>query len=580
MGQYVSAGGQDKEGLSLDCTIWANTVLASPGYILGMVIHTGVETRMAMNASAPRQKVGTLDLEVNWLSKVLFVMMIFFSGVMIAADGFKGDWYFKFFRIVLLLCAIIPISMRINLDFAKLFYKYNIESDEEIEGTIARNSTIPEELGRLQFLLSDKTGTLTQNDMIFKKISMEFAQYGEDALGEIKELIFESVNISQGPYGETEVQNKAGTSINSDNQKPKRRKRFGRDQHFVVRDLILALSLAHNVTPVYPDEDDRDKKEFQASSPDEIALVKFAESLDYKLVQREEQFIKLINPKGDDEEYDILQIFPFSSESKRMGIIIKHRKSGKIVFYVKGADVIMAPKVKPSQRSTCQEFCENLARDGLRTLVITQKRILEEEYDEFSRRLKAARASMQNREEEIQRVIEDLEYELEFLAVTGVEDRLQDKVLETIDTLRQAGLSIWMLTGDKIDTAKCIAISTGLKTRNEDIKIIAGETEHYRIEQEINDYENLVASHMLMIDGTTLSVIVADESLCQKFFSCAQQAKTVCVCRCSPTQKAIVAQNIKETTGKVIACIGDGGNDVAMIQKADVGLGIVGKEGK
>ena len=121
---------------------------------------------------------------------------------------------------------------------------------------------------------------------------------------------------------------------------------------------------------------------------------------------------------------------------------------------------------------------------------------------------------MQNREEEIQRVIEDLEYELEFLAVTGVEDRLQDKVLETIDTLRQAGLSIWMLTGDKIDTAKCIAISTGLKTRNEDIKIIAGETEHYRIEQEINDYENLVASHMLMIDGTTLSVIVADESLC------------------------------------------------------------------
>ena len=137
-----------------------------------------------------------------------------------------------------------------------------------------------------------------------------------------------------------------------------------------------------------------------------------------------------------------------------------------------------------------------------------------------------------------------------------------------------------MLTGDKIDTAKCIAISTGLKTRGEDIKIISGETDMFRIEQEINDYENLVESHMLMIDGTTLGIIVSEESLCQKFFSCAQQAKTVCVCRCSPTQKAIVAQNIKETTNKVIACIGDGGNDVAMIQKADVGLGIVGKEGK
>ena len=136
-----------------------------------------------------------------------------------------------------------------------------------------------------------------------------------------------------------------------------------------------------------------------------------------------------------------------------------------------------------------------------------------------------------------------------------------------------------MLTGDKVDTAKCIAISTGLKTRNEDIKIIANETEAYNIEREINDYENLTSTHMLMIDGTTLGVIVADEGLCQKFFDITKNAKTVCVCRCSPTQKAVVAVKIKEATNKVIACIGDGGNDVAMIQKADVGLGIVGKEG-
>ena len=150
MGQYVSGSSeQEKEGLGLENTIWANTVLASPGYILGMVVHTGVETRMAMNASAPRQKVGVLDLEVNWLSKVLFVMMCFFAMLIIVADGFGGEWYFKYFRIILLLCAIIPISMRINLDFAKLFYKYTIETDEEIEGTIARNSTIPEELGRI-----------------------------------------------------------------------------------------------------------------------------------------------------------------------------------------------------------------------------------------------------------------------------------------------------------------------------------------------------------------------------------------------------------------------------------------------
>ena len=139
-----------------------------------MVVHTGIETRMAMNMSQPRQKVGKLDNEVNWLSKVLFVLMVVVSAAIICIDGFYGDWYFKFFRMILLLCAIIPISMRINLDLAKIFYSYQISNDERIKGCIVRNSTIPEELGRLQFLLSDKTGTLTKNEMVFKKLSMEF----------------------------------------------------------------------------------------------------------------------------------------------------------------------------------------------------------------------------------------------------------------------------------------------------------------------------------------------------------------------------------------------------------------------
>lgn len=191
--------------------------------------------------------------------------MLVFSLAIIAADGFVGDWYFKFFRVILLLCAIIPISMRINLDFAKLYYKYCIESDEAIKGTIARNSTIPEELGRIQFMLSDKTGTLTQNDMIFKKISMEFAQYGEDDLDDMKKQLKESCSYGTGPYGEIKGKNDTTLEDDADEVQEPRGKRkgrgrgrggFGREHHFVVRDLILALSLCHNVTPVYPDADD------------------------------------------------------------------------------------------------------------------------------------------------------------------------------------------------------------------------------------------------------------------------------------------------------------------------------------
>lgn len=130
-----------------------------------------------MNAREPTTKFGKLDLELNRLSKFLFFFMICIALGIIALDQFQGMWIIKFFRFILLLCSIIPISLRVNLDMAKIFYSYCIHKDTEIPGTIPRNSTIPEELGRIQYLLTDKTGTLTKNEMTFKKVSMEYAQF-------------------------------------------------------------------------------------------------------------------------------------------------------------------------------------------------------------------------------------------------------------------------------------------------------------------------------------------------------------------------------------------------------------------
>lgn len=130
-----------------------------------------------MNAREAATKVGKLDLEVNRLSKFLFFFMICISLGVVALDEFRGTWVIKFFRFILLLSYIIPISLRVNLDMAKIYYSYCIYRDNEISGTIPRNSTIPEELGRIQYLLTDKTGTLTKNDMIFKKVNMEYALF-------------------------------------------------------------------------------------------------------------------------------------------------------------------------------------------------------------------------------------------------------------------------------------------------------------------------------------------------------------------------------------------------------------------
>lgn len=204
-GQFVSGIDIDtaqKESLSLENTLWQNTVLASAGHVVASVVYTGKETRAEMNSKFAVTKVGKLDLEINRLSKFLFVFMVLISIGIVALDGFKGAWYINFFRFVLLLSAIIPISLRVNLDLAKVYYCYNIFKDDEIAGTIPRNSTIPEELGRIQFLMTDKTGTLTQNDMIFKKIAMEYAQFDLESMHEIQSMLDENCQVGEGPMSD------------------------------------------------------------------------------------------------------------------------------------------------------------------------------------------------------------------------------------------------------------------------------------------------------------------------------------------------------------------------------------------
>ena len=141
--------------------MWADTVLASQGFVLGLVVYTGSDTRSQMNQKKARSKTCLLDLEVNRLSKFLFFLMILLAAAISLMNGLHGDYLIFFFRIILLLSSIIPISLRVNLDLAKMYYSYMINTDEKIPDSLARNSNIPEDLGRLQYLITDKTGTLT-----------------------------------------------------------------------------------------------------------------------------------------------------------------------------------------------------------------------------------------------------------------------------------------------------------------------------------------------------------------------------------------------------------------------------------
>lgn len=171
IGTFSRQEGSEEESLDLQNTLWANTVVAA-GSATGIVVYTGSETRSVMNNSQPRSKMGLLDMEINGLTKVLFCAVLGLAFVMMCLKGFNGPWYRYMFRFVLLFSYIIPISLRVNLDMGKAFYSWQMQNDPEVKGTVVRSTTIPEELGRISYLLTDKTGTLTQNEMVFKKIHL------------------------------------------------------------------------------------------------------------------------------------------------------------------------------------------------------------------------------------------------------------------------------------------------------------------------------------------------------------------------------------------------------------------------
>lgn len=535
--------------LSVDNTLWANTVLASSGYCIACVIYTGRDTRQAMNTTTPKVKTGLLELEINSISKILCACVFILSILLVVFAGVRNpDWYVDIMRYLILFSTIIPVSLRVNLDLAKSVYAHQIEHDDAIPETVVRTSTIPEDLGRIEYLLSDKTGTLTQNDMQLKKIHLGSVSYTAETVDIVSDYI-QNLNASATP---TTSRRDIGTR---------------------VRDMIVTLALCHNVTPTFEDEG----LMYQAASPDEIAIVKFTESVGLSLFKRDRHSITLLHENsGVTLHYDILQVFPFNSDTKRMGIIIYDKQKDDYWFLQKGADTVMKNIVE--RNDWLEEETGNMAREGLRTLVIGRKQLTCKDYEEFRKKYDEASVSMLNRDEQISNVVSSLlEKNLELLGLTGVEDKLQKDVKSSIELLRNAGIKIWMLTGDKVETARCVSISAKLISRGQYIHTITKLHEPDGALEKL-DYIKMNRNSCLIIDGDSLGMYL--KYYRNEFFEVAAGIPSVIACRCTPQQKADVALVIRELTGKRVCCIGDGGNDVSMIQSADVGVGIVGKEGK
>lgn len=540
------------------------------------------------------------------------------------------DGIVTFWTAVILFQNLVPISLYISIEIIKLSQAFFIYSDvqmyyEAIDYPCTPKSwNISDDLGQIEYIFSDKTGTLTQNVMEFKKCTVNGVPYGEayteaqagmqkrlgvDVVEEGKRvraqieqdkirMIHGLRELSTNPYVKEDEITFIASDFVDDLQGNSGPEQAEANAHF-----MLVLALCHTVLPELI-TDSPPTIEFKAQSPDEAALVATARDCGYSLVDRTNSGVT-VNVQGEEKHFEVLTTLEFNSTRKRMSAIVRMPDTGKIYLFCKGADSIIYSRLcKGAQqelRRTTAEHLEVFAREGLRTLCIAQKELTEEEFKVFSREYDIAAASVHNREERLEEVSDAIERDLILLGGTAIEDRLQDGVPDTIALLAEAGIKLWVLTGDKVETAINIGFSCNLLSNEMDLIVFsvdddkpeaAGAKLHDYLQQYFGmtgSEEELAAAkkdhnpppptHALVIDGDALKLVL-HEDLKMKFLLLCKQCKAVLCCRVSPSQKAAVCQMVKLGLDVMTLSIGDGANDVAMIQEADVGVGIAGVEGR
>ncbi|XP_054754666.1 probable phospholipid-transporting ATPase IA isoform X2 [Lytechinus pictus] len=561
--------------LSTDQILLRGATLRNTKWIHGIVIYTGHESKLLLNSKTAPLKRSTVDRTTN--IQILFLFLILMVLALISAIAaeiwnkkhFHKDWYlgfedktpnsffFNFLTFIILYNNLIPISLPVTLELVKfgqaLFINFDLDMYHAETDTpaAARTSNLNDELGQVKYVFSDKTGTLTQNIMEFKICTIAGIVYGDNP----------DVDIFRD--------SKMADNLESHSTAPH------------IRMFVTMMAVCHTVVP---EKDLNDQIIYQASSPDEGALVEAAAKLGFRFIERTPDSVEIV-VMGKQEKYEILNVLDFTSDRKRMSVIVR-TSNGTILLFCKGADNVIYDRLASDQEFTSDtvRHLEEFASEGLRTLCFAFREISKEEYEEWSATYYKASTAIQNREEKLAEAAELIEMNFTLIGASAIEDKLQDGVPETIDTLLKADVKIWVLTGDKQETAINVGYSCKLLNPAMPLLII-NETSHDEIRETLQRHitafgdqigkENDVA---LIINGEALKFALSFD-LRKDFLELAMSCKSVICCRVTPLQKAELVDLVKQNVKAVTLAIGDGANDVGMIQAADVGIGISGREG-
>ncbi|CAL5186218.1 unnamed protein product [Lathyrus oleraceus] len=646
--------------LSLQEILLRDSKLRNTEYIYGVVIFTGHDTKVMQNSIDPPSKRSKIERKMDKIIYILFstLILISFIGSLffgvetkrdITSDGNYRRWYLHpdestvyfdsrraglasilhFLTALMLYGYLIPISLYVSIELVKVLQCIFINQDQEMyfeesdRPAHARTSNLNEELGQVDTILSDKTGTLTCNSMEFVKCSVGGIQYGR-GITEVEKALARRAKggESEGDAYSLDILSKSSEAVEP--QKPIKGFNFKderimnglwiNEQHpDIIEKFFRVLAICHTAIP------DVDKKSgeilYEAESPDEAAFVIAAKELGFEFFARTQTSISLheLNHergKRVDRVYRLLHILEFSSSRKRMSVIVRNEEN-KILLLCKGADSVMFERLSEYGRefeAETNNHIKKYSEAGLRTLVITYRELGEEEYNQWDKEFSKAKTSLAaDRDTLVDAAADKMERDLILLGATAVEDRLQKGVPECIENLAKAGIKLWVLTGDKMETAVNIGYACSLLRQDmtqivitlDSSEILSLEKQgnkealikasHDSIEKQINDgilqiksakegSSSESSSFGLIIDGRSLEYSL-NNALEKPFFKLASNCASVICCRSSPKQKARVTKLVKLETGKTTLSIGDGANDVGMLQEADIGVGISGAEG-
>jgi phospholipid-transporting ATPase len=596
----LSAGGGEKElPLQPDQLLLRGATLRNTPWIHGIVVFTGHETKLMRNATATPIKRTAVERQLNMLVLMLIGILITLSVISSIGDliirikrgaelpylGYAASttasekarqFGSDIFTYWVLYSALVPISLFVTIELVKYWHAILINDDLDMyydkmdTPAVCRTSSLVEELGMVEYIFSDKTGTLTCNQMEFKSCSIAGIQYSVD-VPEDRRAVMQDDGTEIGVHDFTRLKENMKTHESAEG----------------IKQFLTLLSTCHTVIPERVEEKGGAIK-YQAASPDEGALVEGAVMMGYQFTARKPRSVQ-ITVEGREYEYELLAVCEFNSTRKRMSAIFRC-PDGKIRCYCKGADTVILERLStenPHTEVTLQHL-EDYASEGLRTLCLAMREIPEQEFKQWWQIFEKAQTTVSgNRADELDKAAELLEKEFYLLGATAIEDRLQDGVPETIHTLQEAGIKVWVLTGDRQETAINIGMSCKLISEDMTLLIVNEETAgatRDNIQKKLDairtqgDGTIAMDTLALVIDGKSLTYAL-EKDLERNFLDLAVMCKAVICCRVSPLQKALVVKLVKRHLKAILLAIGDGANDVSMIQAAHIGVGISGMEG-